>query len=164
MSATVKTQKHFVRWMIRRDMPAVLRIEQSVFAAPWLECEFLERLRQRNCIGMVAENDDQVVGFMMYELHRDHLRLLDFAVHPNRQRDGVGTAMVEKLKSKLSPFRRTRLVEHVRETNLDAQRFFRAMGFKAVRVERAAFEDTGEDAYVMEYRIARDQVFDYAAK
>lgn len=158
MSTVVMARKYHFRWMIRRDMPEVLAIEQSVFAAPWLENDFLERLRQRNCIGMVAEHDDQIVGFMLYELHRNHLRLLEFAVHPNRQRDGVGSAMADKLKSKLSNHRRVKIVEHVRETNLDAQRFFRSMGFKAVKIEREAFEDTGEDAYVMEYRIARDPV------
>ncbi len=58
--------------------------------------------------------------------------------------------MVEKLKEKLSSLRRNKLMAHLPETNLDAQLFFRAMGFECVRTERTFF-DNGEDAYVMKY-------------
>ena len=40
----------------------------------------------------------------------------------------------------------------VRETNLPAQLFFRAHGFRAVSVLRDFYEDTAEDAYLMQYR------------
>ena len=32
------------------------------FEFPWSEEDFIRCLRQRNCIGMVAEHDEQVVG------------------------------------------------------------------------------------------------------
>ena len=48
-----------IRWMIRRDMPEVLDVERSSFEFPWAEDDFIRCLRQRNCIGMVAEVDDQ---------------------------------------------------------------------------------------------------------
>ena len=64
----------------------------------------------------------------------------------------VGGQMVSKLISKLSSHRRTRITLEVRETNLAAQLFFRQQEFKAVRVLRAFYEDSGEDAFLMEYR------------
>jgi ribosomal-protein-alanine N-acetyltransferase len=60
--------------------------------------------------------------------------------------------MVEKLVSKLSYQRRTRVMLEVRETNLEAQLFFREMGFKAITVLHEFYEDTPEDAYLMQYR------------
>jgi ribosomal-protein-alanine N-acetyltransferase len=60
--------------------------------------------------------------------------------------------MVAKLVGKLSAQRRTRVVLEVRETNLPAQLFFRTSGFRAVSVLRCYYEDTPEDAYVMQYR------------
>ncbi len=60
-----------IRWMIRRDMPSVIEIEENSFEFPWSEDEFIRCLRQRNCIGMVAELSEQVVGFMIYELHKN---------------------------------------------------------------------------------------------
>ena len=62
--------KVHIRLMIRRDMTDVLQIESQAFEFPWTEEDFIRCLRQRNCIGMVAEHEDQVVGFMIYELHK----------------------------------------------------------------------------------------------
>src|SRR5439155_698350 len=81
-------------------------------------------LRQRNCIGMVAEQGEKVVGFMIYELHKAKLHILNFAVHPGCRRLGVGAQMVQKLISKLSSHRRTRITLEVRETNLGALLYF----------------------------------------
>ncbi|MGN6547948.1 MAG: ribosomal protein S18-alanine N-acetyltransferase [Aureliella sp.] len=141
-----------IRWMIRRDMPAVLDIEQQSFEFPWSEDEFIRCLRQRNCIGMVAERDTAVAGFMVYELHKNRLHLLNFAVARAARRTGVGSAMVNKLASKLSSDRRNRIMLEVRETNLDAQIFFRQLGFRAISVLRSFYEDSPEDAYLMQYR------------
>ncbi len=141
-----------IRWMIRRDMPSVLSIEEASFEFPWCEEEFIRCLRQRNCIGMVAERDDQVVGFMIYELHKNRLHLLNFAVDPLCRRKSVGRAMLDKLVSKLSVDRRNRILLEVRETNLDAQLFFRQLGFRAISVLRDFYEDTTEDAYLMQLR------------
>lgn len=141
-----------IRWMIRRDMPSVLDIEKACFEFPWGEEDFIRCLRQRNCIGMVAEVGEQVVGFMIYELHKTRLHILNFCVHPEWRRQGVGRVMVEKLVSKLSYQRRTRVMLEVRETNLDAQLFFRSMGFRAITVLHEFYEDTPEDAYLMQFR------------
>ena len=141
-----------IRWMIRRDMPEVLEIENQGFEFPWSEEDFIRCLRQRNCIGMVAEFEERVVGFMIYELHKTRLHILNFAVHSDSRRQGIGTAMVNKLTSKLSHQRRNRILLEVRETNLEAQLFFRDSGFRAVSVLRDFYDDTTEDAYLMQYR------------
>lgn len=145
-----------IRWMIRRDMPEVLATEQASFDYSWTEEDFLRCLRQRNCIGMVAEQDEKVVGFMIYELHKTKLHILNFAVHPRARRHGIGLQMVAKLIGKLSSHRRTRITLAVRETNLPAQLFFRDQGFRAVKVMRGYYEDSGEDAFTMQFRITND--------
>src|SRR5260370_32618106 len=131
--STGRTEKEqvrvHIRWMIRRDMPEVLQTEQASFDFAWTEEDFLRCLRQRNCIGMVAEQGEKVGGFMIYELHKAKLHILNLAVHPIHRRLGVGAQMVAKLISKLSSHRRTRITLEVRETNLNAQLFFRAQGF-----------------------------------
>ena len=141
-----------IRWMIRRDMAEVLDIESQSFEFPWSEDDFIRCLRQRNCIGMVAEQDERLVGFMIYELHKTQLRILNFAVAVDRQRRSVGRQMVDKLISKLSSQRRTRITLEVRETNLYAQLFFRDCGFVAINVVRNLYDDTDEDAYQMVIR------------
>jgi ribosomal-protein-alanine N-acetyltransferase len=141
-----------IRWMIRRDMPEVLAIESQSFEFPWSEEDFINCLRQRNCIGMVAEHDERVVGFMIYELNKTRIRVLNFAVAEAFRRRGAGSQMMGKLVAKLSSQRRSRITLEVRETNLSAQLFFRAAGFRAVSVLRQFYADTPEDAYLMQYR------------
>ena len=152
-----RTLRVHIRWMIRRDMPEILEIENSSFEFPWSDDDFIRCLRQRNCIGMVAECDDRVVGFMIYELHKTRLHVLNLAVHPDFRRRGIGTQMAEKLISKLSQERRSRILLEIRETNLPAQLFFRQIGFRAVSVLRDFYEDTTEDAYLMQFRHAPDE-------
>lgn len=146
-----------IRWMIRRDMREVLAIEGENFEFPWLEDDFVRCLRQRNCIGMVAEHEDRVVGSMIYELQKTRIHVLNFAVAEDYQRRGVGSQMIAKLIAKLSTQRRSRIVLEVRETNLAAQLFFRENGFRAVSVLRSYYSDTPEDAYLMQYRYRPEQ-------
>lgn len=143
-----------IRWLIRRDMPEVLQIEQDSFADPWTDEDFLCCLRQRNCIGMVAEVLDKrprIAGFMIYELHKSQLHLLNMAVAPRERRKGIGKAMMDRLADKLSMQRRNEILLEVRERNTGAQLFFRSQRFQAIRVLRGHYEDTDEDAYLMRY-------------
>ena len=152
---TTETLFHVqTRWIIRRDMARVLDIEQMSFSCPWNEDDFLRFLRQRNAIGKVAEHGETVVGFMFYELRKGdgELFLANFAVHPAYRRMGIGAAMASKLGDKLSFHRYQRITLEIRETNLAAQMFFRAQGFKAIGVERGFYEDTDEDAFRFELR------------
>ena len=152
-SKATQTSRIDIRWLIRRDMPKILRIEQAAFANAWSEEDFLCCLRARNCIGMVAERDHEIVGFIVYDLHRTRLAILNLAVDPALHRCGIGTAIIARMKDKLSQQRRTHIRAEVRETNIGAQLFLRSMGFRAVRVFREMYEDTDEDCYLMEYHV-----------
>ncbi len=147
----------YIRWMIRKDMREVLDIENDSFEFPWREEDFVASLRQRNNIGMVAEYDGQVAGYMIYELHATKVHVANFAVHPEFRRKGIGAAMVAKLKAKLSSQRRCRLTLYCRETNVAGAVFFRSQGFRAVRVVKGLYDDSPEDAYLMNFRYVSEQ-------
>ena len=143
-----------IRWMIRRDMDEVQAIEEDVFEFPWDEDTFIRTLRQRNCIAMAAKAEERVLAYMVYELRPKRLDLLNLAVMGEVQNMGVGRAMIERLMSKLSPQRRTAISLEVRETNLPAQRFFKRIGFRAVKVLHGEYDDTDEDMYRMELKLS----------
>lgn len=141
-----------IRWMIRRDMPEVLEIENHSFEFPWSPEDFIRCLRQRNCIGMLAEYDERVVGFMIYELHKNRLHVINFAVRLEFRHCGVGTKMINKLIGKLSDRRYRRILLEVREKNLAAQLFFQSAGFRCIDTLKNFYDDSQEDAYLMQYR------------
>lgn len=150
-----------VRWMVRRDIMEVIRIERECFEFPWQEDDFMRCLRQRNCIGMVAEHENRVVGFMIYELPKNRIHLLNIATAGEFRRRGVASQMLRKLVGKLVNQRRSRVTLEVRETNLAAQLFFRSQGFLATSVLRHFYEEMQEDAYMMQYRLVENPLHQY---
>ena len=152
-----------IRWLIRRDLVDCIKIEQLSFPDPWSEEDFLCALRTRNCIGMVAIDpsrpsadqkwQDTVAAFMVYELHQKSLKLLNLAVHPDYLRRGVGKQMIWRMADKLSPQRRESIDTLIRETNVGAQKFFAACGFRVSGIERTPFDDCEDDGYRMVYRL-----------
>jgi [ribosomal protein S18]-alanine N-acetyltransferase len=120
-----------VRWMIRPDVPEVLACGGAMG-----EEAILTNLRKGNVIGMVADRGGRVRGHMLYRMGRSRLYLIDFAVNPADRRLGVGTAMTDKLKRKLSPDRRNRIALDVPEWALTMQLFLKAQGFIAESVDR----------------------------
>jgi ribosomal-protein-alanine N-acetyltransferase len=137
-----------VRPIIRRDFKEVLTIEAEIFQFPWLAGDFEKVLRGVHCYGAVAEYQDTVVGFVVFELLKHHIRVLNLAVEGWHRRCGVGRMMIEKLVGRLSVLRRRAITCEIRESNLDAQLFFCAVGFRAVAVLRDFYENTPEDAYL----------------
>lgn len=143
----------YIRWMIRRDMDEVCAIEEACFQWDvWNEKDFVDALREFSIIGMVAEHDETIVAFMVYEVFKHRIDILNFAVLPDVWRQGVGTAMVAKLTGKLSDKRWTRLTLAIDEINLAGQLFFASQGFRAVGIDRDPW-DAGRDAYKMVYRV-----------
>ena len=143
----------YIRYLIRRDLSQVLEIDNACFEFVWTKEDFIDCLRQKNCIGMVIEHEHKIIGFMIYEFNKHFLKLLDFAVRPSHQRRGFGTQMIDCLKDKIGQQRRNRneICCEIRESNLPAQLFFRAQGFTAVDVLKNHYDDTDEDAYLLSF-------------
>lgn len=124
-----------IRWMIRRDLAEVLAIDAHN-PIPWGEERFIDVLRQRNVIGMVIiespyamqEDLGSVRGFFIYGWRKQTMQLLNIGIDPTHRRKGLGTAIVDKLKSKLSE---RKLIVDVPETDLAMQLFLKANGLMA---------------------------------
>lgn len=148
----IQTTHTFLRWMIRSDLDCVMAIEKEVFDYPWSREEFVIAGRQGNCASMVAERNNEVVGYMVYELHKDRIELLNIAVRPRSQRLGVGATLIERLKAKLDPQRRHKIGCELRERNLDGQLFFRQAGFVCTAIVPGWYSVEEESiAYRMEF-------------
>lgn len=146
-----------ITWMGREHLPHVLRIEGESFASPWSEEDFLRELRRRQVAGLAAlvkcPGGEQAVGYLVYERERRAVRVLNLAVDARVRRLGAATALLATLASKMERHQRWRVLAHVRESNTGAQLFLKAMDFRALRVDRGFYLDTGEDGYEFEYRV-----------
>jgi ribosomal-protein-alanine N-acetyltransferase len=141
-----------IRWMETRDVPSVLEIENACFHDPWSESFIYEAVRSADRHGVVAEWDGRVVGHLFYSVHKTHPHIDNIAVDPRYQRLGIGRCLIGWMVARLKSFGiRRKLTLTVTERNLDAQLFFRATGFHAIKVIRNYFQDPDQDGYVMTY-------------
>ncbi len=143
-----------IRWLIRRDHKEVLDIEKKSFVFPWDEDDLLTVLRQRKTIGMVAEYNHEVIGYMVYSLYPEQITLENFAVDERYRRKRVGFQLIQRLIDKLSQQRRRKIVLDIHETNLIGQKFFRSQCFIAKYVNREYFVEDKRDSYYMEYSLS----------
>jgi ribosomal-protein-alanine N-acetyltransferase len=146
----------YIRWAIRKDVRQIMDIERRSFEYAWDEADLNHYLQTRNTICMVitpANDNEIVLGYMVYELKPTSLELLNLAVSPDFRRHGVGAAMVRKLVEKVAYVhgKRKRITVLVRDSNLAAQLLFRSLGFKALAVLRQAYEECDDDGYLMQY-------------
>jgi len=145
--------KCHIRWLIKRDVPEVLEIEEKSFPYAWTEDDLLSCLRPYHTIGLVAEYHEKVAGFIIYKLSKTSLRLVNLAVHPQYRRLGIGTQLVAKALEKLSTELRNRLIVDIDERNLEGQLFLAEQGFLATKTFPGRCPN-GEDAYRMEFSVA----------
>ena len=152
--ATAKTDVDIrVRVMKRCHLEEACAIEYVCFPHPWTEKDFAFALRANSCDALIVESDGCMVGFIVFEWYRRRLDLLNLAVTSPHQRNGIGRHLIDRMKSNMSPEGICRIFTEVRESNLGAQQFFRAMGFRCIQTLSGYYEESEEDAYRFVYAL-----------
>lgn len=142
-----------VRDLELRDLPRVLEIERESFVTPWTEPMFRSQMRFRDrSITLVLAENEVVEGYAAAWLAADEIHLLSIAVSARRRREGFGTALLEAVLARGEAAGGTRALLEVRDGNEGARAFYRAHGFRPIGRRRGYYDDTGEDAIVMERR------------
>jgi [ribosomal protein S18]-alanine N-acetyltransferase len=139
-----------IRRMALLDVGQVMDVERQTIGPPCTIEDLVERLNQRNAVGMVAEIETGIVGYMIYELHKSIVFVSGFCVSESWRRRGVGSAMARCLMDRLDTQQRDWLDVEVSESNLPGQLFWSHFGFRAETIYRG-HGDAG-DAYLMRYR------------
>jgi ribosomal-protein-alanine N-acetyltransferase len=153
-------QKPSIRWFIRRDLDAVLEIEMFSGELLMKKEDILILLRKINVVGLVAEIDGKIVGYIIYELYKDYIHIINLVVHYDFRRKRIGETLIERIKQKIENFNKRKYIQiEVRESNLGAHLFLKKNCFKANEVKRNWFQDdvideiptSTEDAYSFFY-------------
>lgn len=144
-----------VREMSARDIPRILEIERESFLTPWTEEMFRSQLRFENyAINLALLEGETIVGYAAAWIVCDEIHLLSIAVEPARRRKGLGSEIFEAVCSVGRSRGGERVILEVREGNAPARSFYRMLGFSEIGKRRGYYSDTGENAIVMERRIA----------
>lgn len=139
----------------RRDWLRVLEIERTNWDGAFCESETYQGLCFGRAIhGRVIEHPDgMVAAYAVFAIHRDIIDLQNLTVHQDYLGMGYGGELIDHLKSKLNPRRRTRIVSIVHERNMNGCQFLTHHGFRAVRVIQRAYPIVDDDGYLFEFSI-----------
>jgi ribosomal-protein-alanine N-acetyltransferase len=136
-----------IRPMRREDIITAAAIEQSVYSQPWTVAIFEDEVGREGRTYLVAEFDEDVVGYGGVMLVGDEAHITTVVVRPERRGDRVGTRLILGLvESALGAGARSLTLE-VRTSNAAAQALYRRFGMAPVGVRKQYYRD--EDALIM---------------
>lgn len=150
MSAVFQYSPPNIRPMTVTDVAAVMEIEQSVYPYPWTEGIF------RDCIQVgyscwVALHEEQIVGYAVVSIAVAECHILNVAVHPGMQGQGLGRYFMEHLLSVAKRRGADIAFLEVRPSNEVALGLYHSMGFNQFGTRKRYYpaENGREDAVVM---------------
>src|SRR5262245_12381866 len=133
-------------WHIERLMP----IEADLFGAEkWSPAMFWNELANGHHYLVALEGDEEIIGYAGLSVTADEAWVQNIAVRRDRQRTGVGRALLEALLAEARRRGATAVLLEVAVDNGPAQRLYDAYGFQAVGVRRGYYQPSNTDALVM---------------
>ena len=131
------------------------RLERLSFKTPWSRASFRYEITQNRVARcLVVRLDGRLVGYLClweigYEIH-----ITNLAVHPDRRRQGLARSLIQSVLEDGRGRGVTLAFLEVRPTNSEALGLYESLGFSVIGRRKGYYFDTGEDALVMETRLA----------
>lgn len=146
--------KNNVRWMIRKDIPDILEIEDKTKQWDGMsEDNIVELTKAKNNIAMVSEEikenkQKKIFGFIIYNIHHETLTILALNGY-----DKVLTAetCLQNIISKKLNSKRKEVIYDTTEDETKLHLKLKEMGFRAVKVVRKVYPE--RDLYRFVYQI-----------
>jgi [ribosomal protein S18]-alanine N-acetyltransferase len=131
------------------DVPQLEQIAQEC----GLQVDFLAELLRSYAVLRVARGGGFVVGFLLAWRAADELHLTDLGVTAAARRRGIARALVSALQREGELGLARVILLEVRESNEPALSLYRELGFQELDRRARYYDDTGEDAVVMQLEL-----------
>jgi [ribosomal protein S18]-alanine N-acetyltransferase len=144
-----------IRRLNYADLPQVIAIERRAFPTPWSLAMFVLELSKPSGVCLAGLRDGRLVGYLVCSRYDTVWHLMNVAVEPKLQRQGIASALIERL-FELADGPSEQYTLEVRTSNDAAIKLYETFGFKAAGRRRAYYHDNREDALIM-WRTARER-------
>jgi ribosomal-protein-alanine N-acetyltransferase len=148
MSAVLKPLPE-LRPMAEADLPAVMAIENAIYAFPWTQGNFRDALAAGYSCWIYAR-DGGLIGYAVLMSAADEAHLLNLSIAANCQGQGYGSLLLLHLCELARAGGARRILLEVRPSNTAGRRLYARHGFHRVGLRREYYPaPTGrEDALV----------------
>ena len=138
-----------LRPMTEADLDAVVEMERSAFSHPWSRQLYSDALKSYDC--WMLFKGEQHVGHGVIQVILDEASLLNIAIDPKHQGQGLGLYLLEALMRRAMELKASECYLELRESNHSAYRLYERYGFNEVGRRRAYYPAASgrEDALVM---------------
>jgi ribosomal-protein-alanine N-acetyltransferase len=137
-----------IRPLAYADLPQVIAIERRAFPTPWSLAMFVLELSKPSGICLAALDHGVIVGYLVCSRYDTVWHLMNVAIEPARQREGIASTLLERLFERADRPNEQYTLE-VRTSNDGAIRLYERFGFRAAGRRRAYYHDNREDALIM---------------
>lgn len=137
------------RRMNKNDIPAVARLEQACFAAPWSSGALRSELKNRLAHYQVIVQGGDIRAYAGMWLVLPEAYITNVAVHPAYRRQGYGRRIMLEMMHAARAAGALCMTLEVRKSNLAAQALYAALGFVQAGARRGYYRDNGEDALIL---------------
>jgi ribosomal-protein-alanine N-acetyltransferase len=131
------------------DLTSIEEIEQRAYPTPWSRSMFASELAKPTSICLGAFEGSDLVGYVINSRYVDAWHVMNVAVHPDHQRRGVASALLERLFELTRGDERRGYTLEVRVSNEGAIRLYEQLGFESRGIRRGYYTDNREDALIM---------------
>ncbi|MEM0021379.1 MAG: ribosomal protein S18-alanine N-acetyltransferase [Fervidicoccaceae archaeon] len=142
------------RWRIRKasisDIGAITRIERESFPDyPYPREVFYFYLRKCQEYFLVAEIDEELIGYVLGCADEDEGSIVSIAISPNHRGKGIGRMLMEAVEKEMKERGVRKIKLEVSNLNFKARRLYEKLGYREISRIRNYYSD-GSDAIVME--------------
>ena len=140
--------------MLPTDMPLVWRMERASSPTPWPVSLFQDLIEDSRHTVLAAKIGTRLVGYLLYEHKGEIGHITNICVHNDYRRRGVASIMLASVLERMQKEGFSASELEVRQTNMDAQLFYKKFGFITYEIVSAGYPDTLEDCFLMRLPLA----------
>jgi len=132
------------------DLGAIEKIERASYPTPWSRSMFASELGKQSSLSIAAvDPDGTLVGYLVLSRYVDAWHVMNVAVDPAHRRQGIASALLQRLFEETRDDAERGYTLEVRVSNTAAIRLYERFGFISRGVRRGYYTDNREDAVIM---------------
>lgn len=117
--------------------------------SPWSKVQWETDLELPHSFYFIEEQGGKVVGFLACHLIVDEIEIMQVAVHPAQQKQGLAQQLLKQLVNFAHEKAADSIFLEVRESNQAAKKAYQKSGFEAIGVRKKYYHAPVEDAIIM---------------
>ena len=135
--------------MQKKDCEEVAKLDKAAILNPWSVEDFAEAVKSDTQIYLVAQDKQQIIGFVGMVTAADEGDITHIAVDALQRRKHVATLLLEKLFQISMQKQIKSIFLEVRQHNEPAQKLYEKMGFESMGVRKNYYHNPIENAIIM---------------